>query len=130
MVKFKVIVKFYRLSEFLLNLYITFSLKCILYNILKNIKNVLWSSILVFKTFFLILCLSHITLKFQLFTWLLKLICFRVTKFHFLSPLKFTVSTISQPAVNEFEVTMSLESIANKFIGTHVMCFSAELNGR
>lgn len=46
-----------------------------------------------------------------------------------MSPLTFTISAISQPMVGEYEVTMSLES-ANNFIGTYVVCFSAETNKR
>lgn len=52
---------------------------------------------------------------------------FRVTKFHVMSPLTFTMSAISQPVQYEFEVTISLESDDKNVFGTHVVCFSAEV---
>lgn len=55
---------------------------------------------------------------------------FRVTKFHVMSRLTFTISTISQPVVPDYQVTMSLESDANNVIGSHVVCFSAEISTR
>lgn len=55
---------------------------------------------------------------------------FRVTKFHVMSPLTFTMSAISQPVLFEFEVTISLESDDNNVFGTHVVCFSAEVSTR
>lgn len=57
---------------------------------------------------------------------------FRVTKFHVMSPLTFTISAITQPVVHagDYQVTMSLESDANNVIGSHVVCFSSELSTR
>uniref|UniRef100_K1QP38 Fibropellin-1 n=1 Tax=Magallana gigas TaxID=29159 RepID=K1QP38_MAGGI len=52
----------------------------------------------------------------------------QVTEFHVMSPLPFTMSAISQPIVDEYQVTMSLESVVNNVIGTYVVCFSAETN--
>lgn len=53
-----------------------------------------------------------------------------MTEFHVMSPLPFTMSAISQPVVDEYQVTMSLESDVNNVIGTYVVCFSAETNKR
>lgn len=57
---------------------------------------------------------------------------FRVTKFHVMSPLTFTISAITQPVVQaaDYQVTMSLESDANNVIGSHVVCFSSEISAR
>lgn len=55
---------------------------------------------------------------------------FRVTKFHVMSPLTFTMSAISQPVLLDFEVTILLESDEKNVFGTHVVCFSAEASTR
>lgn len=52
---------------------------------------------------------------------------FRVTKFHVMSRLTFTMSAISEPVADQYQVTMSLESDANNVIGPHVVCFSSEI---
>lgn len=45
-----------------------------------------------------------------------------------MSPLKFTISDIVEYGLNDFEVTMSLDSNADDLEGTYTMCFSAETN--
>ncbi|XP_065940012.1 protein crumbs-like isoform X2 [Magallana gigas] len=54
----------------------------------------------------------------------------KVTQFHIMSPLNFTMSDIVQGGANDYEVTMSLDSNTEDLNGTYVMCFSAETNER
>ncbi|XP_062588224.1 uncharacterized protein LOC134249882, partial [Saccostrea cucullata] len=53
-----------------------------------------------------------------------------ITKFHVLSPLNFTMSTISNPIANEYETTISLTESSEDEIGQYNLCFSAESNYR
>lgn len=64
------------------------------------------------------------------FNYLYMKLYFRVTKFHVMSPLTFTMSAISQITSDQFEVTISLDSVANNAIGSHVVCLSSEISTR